>query len=212
MGVFLALLAFSVVTIWLVKTSLSKSSTTNEGRGLTIKFTHLPEGDVLADGESWIYIQSGTANDVASALRSYSDLGNKDSTIKVTAEVYEGSSGVKLKLSRETPAYYFANIIGWLNSSPEGNTKNSVGWYKSSDENRYFLIPDSSDSYGENLLGVSSSGVIINYYQPEGVITKSDNSVTSAKEPDRDFSYRLTLSLELEDLKGWGNPDFIVDD
>lgn len=212
MGVFLAALALLVIMIWLIKTNLSKPSTANRGNGRIIKFYHLPEGDILADGESWIYIQSGTANDVAAALKSYSDLGNKDSTIKVIAEIYEGSSGVKLKLSSETPAYYFANMIGWLNSPPDGNTRNSVGWYKSSNGDRYFLIPDLSDSYGENLLGVSSDGVVINYYQPEGVITKSDKSVTPAKEPDHDFSHRITLSLDLEDLKDWGNPEFIVDD
>lgn len=212
MEVFLAALAFLVIMIWLIKTSLSKPPTGNKAHGRIVKFGHLPEGDVLADGESWIYIQSGTANDVAAALKSYSDLGSKDSTIKVTAEIHESSSGVKLKLSSETPAYYFANMIGWLNSPPEGNTKNSVGWYKSSNGDRYFLIPDSSDSYGANLLGASSAGVVINYYQPEGVITKSDKSVTPAKEPDHDFSHRITLSLDLEDLKGWGNPEFIVDD
>lgn len=212
MGASLATLTFLVIVIWLIKTNWSKSSTGNKAHGRIVKFDHLPEGDVLADGESWIYIQSGTANDVAAALKSYSDLGNKDSTIKVTADIHEGSYGVKLKLSSETPAYYFANIIGWLNSPPEGNTKNSIGWYKSSNGDRYFLIPDSSDSYGENLLGVSSAGVVINYYQPEGVVTKSEKSVTPAREPDHDFSHRITLSLDLEDLKGWGNPEFIVDD
>lgn len=212
MGNFLAVLGFLIIIAWLIKRIFSKSSAATDGAGPAIKFDHLPEGDVLADGESWIYIQSGTAEDVATALRSYSGIGNKDSTIKVTAEIYEGGFGVKLKLSPGIPAYYFANIIGWLNSPPDGNTGNSVGWYKASDGNRYFLIPDSSDSYGENLLGVSSSGMVINYYQPEGVITESDKSVTPAKEPDHDFSHRITLSLELEGLNDWGNPEFAIDD
>ena len=54
MGNFLAVLGFLIIIAWLIKRIFSKSSAATDGAGPVIKFDHLPEGDVLADGESWI--------------------------------------------------------------------------------------------------------------------------------------------------------------
>ena len=148
-----------------------------------------------------IYIEHGSLDEIRSAIVEHSELIGEELPKETSIKVSELASGSFIvEFPNGVVPYDLVNLISWLNMPPGYKSiSDATGWIKSPKTGiKYSLIPDSSNSYGDTLLGHDEKGRSVRVYLPENALCEITSPVPEILFPDENkiissISFMVTL-------------------
>ncbi len=175
------------------------------------------ENDNLIDpdfkpAQGWILVTHTSMKAIELAIADYDRLyiPERPGTFKI--QLHPQSSGsTALVLPDGLPAYDLPNLTAWLNNLPDQpEVSNAVAWITApADGARYYLERDPGNSFGDTLIGASSTGQPVRVYLPETGLVQDCTEIAYRDEPDIELATNpTTLAVVLETCTEFGNPEF----
>ncbi|MBJ6983016.1 hypothetical protein [Luteimonas sp. MC1572] len=143
---------------------------------------------LLKPAQGWILVENGSAADVKAAISDYGALVMEERPGIFLVELHPQSSGaVAVVLPGGLPAYDLANMTGWLSAPPDQeDVYGAASWITSPSSGvKYYLEPETSNPWGDTLIGASALGQPVRVYLPETGMS----GVSSAAAADHNRSY-----------------------
>ena len=164
--------------------------------------------------QGWILVENGSMEDVKAAIRDYDGLVREERPGLFRVELHPQSSGaVAVVLPDGFPAYDLANMTGWLSAPPDReDVYGAVSWITAPGNGiKYYLEPETSNSWGDTLIGASSVGQPVRVSLPETGMSEVSSTYLYKVEPEIEISPQpVKIEVTLDTNTGFGNPQFIV--
>jgi len=165
--------------------------------------------------QGWILVKSGTVSEIEDAIRDYNQMRRNLYPDVFRIELHPQRTGhVAVLLPDGLPAYDLPNLTGWLSAPPEQPTvSDAVVWITSpGDGTRYYLEPETSNPWGDTLIGASSSEKPVRVSLPETGLSVVSSIHLYRDEPDLEISTNpVVLKVTLDTNTKFGNPTFVID-
>jgi hypothetical protein len=164
--------------------------------------------------QGWILVKNGSASDVKAAISDYDGLVREERPGVFRVELHPQSSGaVAVVLPDGFPAYDLANITGWLSAPPDQeDVYGAISWITAPGNGvKYYLEPETSNPWGDTLIGVSALGQPVRVSLPETGVSEISSNHRYREEPKIEISPQpVTIKLTLDTSTAFGNPQFVV--
>ncbi|MGY0613436.1 hypothetical protein [Luteimonas sp. A501] len=172
--------------------------------------------DVLfKPAQGWILVKSGSASDVRAAISDYDGIAREERPGVFRVELHSQRSGaVAVVLPDGFPAYDLANMTGWLSAPPDQeDVYGAASWITAPGNGvKYYLEPETSNPWGDTLIGASTLGQPIRVYLPEAGMSEVSSAYLYREEPEIEISPQpITIEVTLDTSTAFGNPQFVVD-
>ena len=162
----------------------------------------------------WILVENGGLSDVKAALRDYDGLSRAERPGVFRVELHPQTNGaVAVVLPDGLPAYDLANMTGWLSAPPDQeDVHGAASWLTAPGTGiKYYLEPETSNQWGDTLVGSSSLGPSVRVYLPETGLSEVSDSHPYRAEPEIKVSSRpVTIKVTLDTNTAFGNSKFVV--
>ncbi|MBJ6981961.1 hypothetical protein [Luteimonas sp. MC1572] len=169
---------------------------------------------LLKPAKGWILVENGSAADVKAAISDYDALVMEARPGIFLVELHPQSSGaVAVVLPGGLPAYDLANMTGWLSAPPDQeDVYGAASWITSPSSGvKYYLEPETSNPWGDTLIGASALGQPVRVYLPETGMSGVSSAHSYREEPEIEISPQpITIEVTLDTSVSFGNPDFVV--
>lgn len=164
--------------------------------------------------QGWILVENGSVSDVKEAVSDYDSLAREERPGVFRIELHPQSSGaVAVVLPDGLPAYDLANMTGWLSAPPDQeNVYGAVSWLMSPGNGvKYYLEPETNNSWGDTLIGASVLGQSVRVSLPETGMSEVSEIHSYREEPEIEISSQpVTIKVTLDTNTAFGNPEFVV--
>ena len=162
----------------------------------------------------WILVENGSVADVKAAISDYDGLVREERPGLFRVELHLQSSGaVAVVLPDGFPAYDLANMTGWLSAPPDQeDVYGAVSWITAPGNGiKYYLEPETSNSWGDTLIGASAAGQPVRVSLPETGMSEVSSIHLYKEEPEIEISQQpVKIEVTLDTNTGFGNPEFMV--
>jgi hypothetical protein len=171
---------------------------------------------IIDNQENWILVRQGSSPTLCRAVEDYGHLVKPRVPQTCTVAISRSASDFfALRFLDRIPTYNFLNLIEWLNQPPDlPAVSGALGWYRSPANGvKYALYPDSTNTWGDTLIGYNQRNQAVSVYLPEASLCEISRHVMIFAEPDLNRSgleeqARVEVSFDVDST--FGNPDFIV--
>jgi hypothetical protein len=164
--------------------------------------------------QGWILVKSGSVPDVKAAIRDYDALRRSERPGVFRVELHPQTSGaIAVVLPDGLPAYDLVNMTGWLSAPPDQEAvSGAVSWIKSpGNDIKYYLEPETGNSWGDTLIGASTLGQSVRVSLPETAMSEVSASYSYKEEPEIKISPQpVTIEVTLDTNTAFGNSNFVV--
>ncbi|MEO8366765.1 MAG: hypothetical protein ABI538_11210 [Pseudoxanthomonas sp.] len=164
--------------------------------------------------QGWILVKNGSVSDVEAAIGDYDGLTKEERLGVFRVELHPQSSGaVAVVLPDGFPAYDLANMTGWLSAPPDQeDVHDAASWITAPGNGiKYYLEPETNNSWGDTLVGASTLGQSVRVSLPETGMSEVSASYPYKEEPEIEISPQpVTIKVTLDTSTTFGNPQFIV--
>ena len=164
--------------------------------------------------QGWILVKNGRVSDIGAAIRDYDGLARDERPGVFRVELHPQTDGsVAVVLPDGFPAYHLANMTGWLSAPPDLESVHGAhSWITApGDGIKSYLEPETSNAWGDTLIGASTLGRSIRVFLPETGISETFQSRTYREEPQIQISpLPVTMEVTLDTNTAFGNPRFTV--
>ncbi len=165
--------------------------------------------------QGWILVNNGKISEIEAAIHEYDGLTRELHPRTFRIELHPQSSGaVAVLLPDGLPAYDMANMTGWLNAPPDQESVyDAVSWITApGNGTKYYLEPETSNPWGDTLIGASTHGQSVRVSIPETGLSEVSATHLYKEEPEIEISQQpLIIAVTLDTNIALGNPDFVID-